>query len=444
MLKKVIALLLALLMFCSCNMQEEPQNEDEPMISESDDDEITEEEYSAAVKELGYTEQQLSYAEGLLDYGLSPLAIMEPLKYSKAFGKTTWPEDAAYSLGSFYFDPELYGDYSGPIGFAYIRINKKIKIIPEHLANRVDWGVVDSKKFYFGDAWGIRIYDIEDISAPKTIWDFPREKLLNVEWGPILASASSKQNGEIIIIWVNRPEDYDEALRGKNPDNMHYMVTVIDSDGTVKKEFDTEITARRYTYGMSDVVYPEIKAVYGSKVLFKVNNVHYVFDYSEEKPDVKQYVFTEDDVVMYSNIDFWSDFAESAVTAAEDYIAENLSGDESILSFDIRRAEVDENATNTEINLIGGGVKELYDPADTLNSFLVIRTITDIEYADGTSKEKEYKYFLLYDPENKYDRGRMIGESGWKLIDGSKEMFDAPAFDDNRFYSYFEEGKIEW
>ena len=147
---------------------------------------------------------------------------------------------------------------------------------------------------------------------------------------------------------------------------------------------------------------------------------------------------------MYSNIDFWSDFADSAVKAVEDYITENLSDDEDILNFDIRRAEVDENATNTEINLIGGGVKELYDPADTLNSFLVIRTITDIEYADGTSKEKEYKYFLLYDPENKYDRGRMIGESGWKLIDGSKEMFDAPAFDDNRFYSYFEEGKIEW
>ena len=54
------------------------------------------------------------------------------------------------------------------------------------------------------------------------------------------------------------------------------------------------------------------------------------------------------------------------------------------------------------------------------------------------------KYFVLFDPENKYDRGRMIADSGWKVIDGSKEMFDAPAFDDNRFYRYFEEGKIEW
>ena len=88
-------------------------------------------------------------------------------------------------------------------------------------------------------------------------------------------------------------------------------------------------------------------------------------------------------------------------------------------------------------------LKGRYDPEDYLNGFLVVRTITDTEFSDGSTKEKQLKYNVLYDPENKYEGGKPLGESGWKIIGTSKESFDIPPFDDDRFYLYFEEGEIK-
>ncbi|MBR5872705.1 MAG: hypothetical protein IKZ06_03575, partial [Oscillospiraceae bacterium] len=226
----------------------------------AESEEYFELDYDTAVKELGYTEEQLAYIEGFIEEGLSPLAIVDPIKYSKAFGKTTWPEDKSYSLGSFYFDPELFEDYGGPIGFIYIRKDGKIKIVPETADSFAftNWDIVDSKTFYYGGNSQIRIYNIDDLSAPAVTWSVPEEKLLNKDWSPILTSASSKQNSEIFVIWVNRPEDYDTVFRGKNIDKTNYMITILDSEGKVIGEYDTGIKIRLYTSGMSDVVYPEI------------------------------------------------------------------------------------------------------------------------------------------------------------------------------------------
>lgn len=454
-MKKLFVIVLAMLMFvlsaCSniepaenpCDFLLEESNS-EVESTESEDEEFSEEDYEKAVKELGYTEERLSYFEGLLEEGLSPLAIMDPLKYCKAFGETTWPDGLAYSLGSFYFDPEIYVDHGGPIGCVYIRNNlkdKKIEIVPEYVHNFANWGVLDSRNFYFGDMDGIRIYNIDDISKPYAVWNVPEEQLLNKEWKPIITSAASKNNGEVAVIWVNRTEDYDEPLRGKNLDKTYYMITVVDTEGNAVGEYNTKVKIKLNQGGMSDVVHPDIVATTKNKVLFKVKNVHYVFDYGKDDPIVEQYIFTEADVVQYSNIDFDSEFAESAVNAVKDYIMENRPEDKEIEGFDIRRAEIDEDATSTEINLIGGILKGRYDPEDYLNGFLVVRTITDTEFSDGNTKEKQLKYHVLYDTENKYEGGTMLGDSGWKIIGTSKESFEIPPFNDDRFYLYFEEGK---
>ena len=108
---------------------------------------------------------------------------------------------------------------------------------------------------------------------------------------------------------------------------------------------------------MSDVVHPDIVATTKNKVLFKVKNVHYVFDYGKDDPIAEQYIFTEAAVVQYSNIDFDSEFAKGAVDAVKDYIMENQPEDEKIENFDIRRAEIDEDATSVGINLTGGILK---------------------------------------------------------------------------------------
>lgn len=444
---------------CSCDISEiPPENEpvsenSESEVSSEEKSEYTEEDYDAVVKELGYTEEQLSRIENFFQYGLSPLAVMEPYKYVSALEGTVWPEGMEYSLKSFYFDPEVYADHHGPLGFIYLYKDKKISIIPEIPGSFTKWDVIDSEYFYFGDSGEIRIYNINDISEPCASWSIPEEKLDNKDWSPILTSASSESNGEVIVIWVNRPADFDAPLRGENLDKTNYMITILDTDGNVIGEYDTGLKIKIYSYGLSDVVVPEIVATAENKVLFKVHNVHYVFDYKAEAPAAEQYIFTEEDVVQYSNVDFESDFAESAIKAVEDYITENYSANDKIESFSIQRAEVDEHATNSEINLIGGTLVGRYDSEDYLNGFLVIRTRTDVYYVDKESYDssdedagfdgiREYKYYILYDPENKYDNGRMLGESGWKIIDGSNSMFDTPEFDDERFYIAFEEGKI--
>ena len=455
-MKKLIAILLALILVLSACSNAKPaekpdnslpeESNSEVESSESEGEELSEEDYEKAVKELGYTEERLSYFEGLPEEGLSPLAIMDPLKYCKAFGETTWPYGLAYSIGSFYFDPEIYVDHGGPIGCVYIRNNlkdKKIEIVPENVHNFANWGVLDSRNFYFGDMDGIRIYNIDDVSKPYAVWNVPEEQLLNKEWKPIITSAASKDNGEVAVVWVNRPEDYDAPFRGKNLDKTYYMITVVDTEGNVVGEYSTGIKIKLNQGGMSDVVHPDIVATTKNKVLFKVKNVHYVFDYGKDDPVAEQYIFTEEDVVQYSNIDFDSEFAESAVNAVKDYIMENRPEDKEIEGFDIRRAEIDEDATSVEINLNGGILKGRYDPEDYLNKFFVVRTITDTEFSDGSTKEKELKYHVLYDPENKYECGTTLGDSGWKIIGTSKESFEIPPFDDDRFYLYFEEGKIK-
>ena len=408
--------------------------------------EYSEEEYKSAVKELGYTEDRLSYFEGLFDEGLSPLAVMDPIKYCKAFGETTWPYGLAYSLGSFYFDPEIYVDHGGPIGCVYIRNNlkdRKVEIVPEYVHNFARWGVLDSRDFYFGDFDGIRIYNIDDISKPSSVWNVPEEKLLNKNWKPIITSASSKGNGEVVVIWVNRPEDFDAPLRGNNLDKTNYMISVVDTEGNTVGDYDTGIKIKLTNGGMNDVVHPEIVATTKNKVLFKVKNVHYVFDYGKENPIAEQYIFTENDVVRYSNIDFDGEFAASAINEVIKLIENGYSENSEIESFNIRRAEIDEDATNREINLIGSGVKERYSPDDCMNRFLVVRTVTDENFKDGSSRERVIKYFLLYDPTNKYEHGQMLG-NGWKRVDISKESFEIPEFDDDRFYSDFEkEGNKE-
>ena len=103
-MKKLIAILLVLILVLSAcsnaKPAEKPDNslpeesksnaefsEDEFASKIEKDEEFSEEDYEKAVKELGYTEERLSYFEGLFYEGLSPLAVMDPLKYCKAFGE---------------------------------------------------------------------------------------------------------------------------------------------------------------------------------------------------------------------------------------------------------------------------------------------------------------------------------------------------------------------
>ncbi|MBQ7874390.1 MAG: hypothetical protein IJ306_04415 [Oscillospiraceae bacterium] len=448
-MKKLFALILALLMFCSCAVQEEqgiddpidnPQSETE--VPEKDISELSDEEFIAAAKEMGYSDEQLGTIFALMEEGLTKKHVLRPLEMSALVPAAEKTDDGKYFLGMFFFDPEVYADYGGPIGFAYIRKDGVMEIIPEIPGQFSDYGIIDNEHYVFGGGNEVRFYEFENPKEPSAVWKVPEQE--NTEfgyWG--LDLAVQKNVGKAFVCYVDMPDDFDKVYENQTPDlSATYQIAVLDSEGNLIRNINTGINLMVEFGGLPDCVRPEIITASETDVLFKINNLHYTANYSTEGSTAKQYIFSESDVVMYSNIDFTGDFAKSAVKAVTDYISENYSENKDTASFDIRIAEIDENATYKEINLTGGSVKGRHDTDDILNGFVVIRTITDINYADGTTKEEVFKYYLLFDPENKYDRGQIIANSGWRFIDGSKEMFDAPEFDDNRFYRYFEEGKI--
>ena len=149
------------------------------------------------------------------------------------------------------------------------------------------------------------------------------------------------------------------------------------------------------------------------------------------------------DVVKYSSIDPESDFAKTAVDFVRAYLEKQFSENEEIESFEITDIEIDMNGTNWQINanLYGESLKN----EDILNNFLVIRHRPNIKMKEGLdsywsfpdedfSKPIEGHYYVIYDPEDKYDYSALEGYD-WKVwnlnwwswnnnIHTEEEMFD--------------------
>ncbi|MBR3936260.1 MAG: hypothetical protein IKJ57_06900, partial [Oscillospiraceae bacterium] len=118
-MKRFLVMIFAVLITLSgCSDPEEtPENPKTPEFSDAQIE--PEYDFETLAKEMGYTDEQLSYNISVcLEEGLSEKAVLNPLEHAKEFGETYSTSNGKHTLGTFFFDPERFADYGGPIGFA--------------------------------------------------------------------------------------------------------------------------------------------------------------------------------------------------------------------------------------------------------------------------------------------------------------------------------------
>jgi len=147
-------------------------------------------------------------------------------------------------------------------------------------------------------------------------------------------------------------------------------------------------------------------------------------------------------VVKFSSIDPESDFAKGAVDFVKAYLDKMYSQYDYIESFEVTNVEIDMNTTSWWLNLY------YYDDTitseDIENNFLVARHRTNVKIKDGAtvdsfadtdfSEPLEGHFFVIYDPENKYEfesiKGydwKIFNRNYWSWIDNihsEKDIFD--------------------
>ncbi|MBQ6700111.1 MAG: hypothetical protein IJM98_05560 [Oscillospiraceae bacterium] len=128
-------------------------------------------------------------------------------------------------------------------------------------------------------------------------------------------------------------------------------------------------------------------------------------------------------VVKFSSIDPESDFAKGAVDFVKAYLDKMYSQYDYIESFEVTNVEIDMNTTSWWLNLY------YYDDTitseDIENNFLVVRHRTNVKIKDGAtvdsfadtdfSEPLEGHFFVIYDPENKYEFESIKGYD-WKIF----------------------------
>lgn len=297
-MKKLFALILALLMLCACAVEEEPvveepqsEEQTEPSVqkryyriySEEELSAMTEEEYKSAARTMGYTDEQLDYIEPFFEEGLTRAHVLMPLEMSKEKTTENLSGVNTYNVfGTFYFDPEVFADYEGPLGFAYKIHGDGFGIIPEMLTTSTIYGTFGEWDYVFADSEGVRFYSADSISGPYLTWEIPKQEGEH-NYGYWQLGVSICENTEnVVIFYADIPDDFDVIYEGKEPDlSSTYQICVLNSAGYEIK-FDTGINLMVEFEGLPDCVRPDYIRDDGSTVLFSLGGKNYIFDYQNE------------------------------------------------------------------------------------------------------------------------------------------------------------------
>lgn len=299
-MKKLLLILFALLMLCACEMQEKPTYEPQSKAEDEEtkesfvekrfyriysDEEIeamTDEEYRNAARIMGYTEDQLDYIEGFFAEGLTRDYVLMPFEKSKEHSVKNIDTGGETSFGTFFFDPELFTDYGGPLGFAYVIYRDRFRIVPEMLNSYTDYGIIGSFDYVFADSEGVRFYDFTQISGPRTTWNIPEQEGDHTYGYRQLGVSICENSGHVIVFYADIPDDFDKIYEGEEPDlSSTYQISVLNSSGYEIK-FDTGINLMVEFDGLPDCVRPDYIRDDGSTVLFSLGGKDYIFDYKNE------------------------------------------------------------------------------------------------------------------------------------------------------------------
>ncbi|MBE6900128.1 MAG: hypothetical protein E7479_05615 [Ruminococcaceae bacterium] len=316
-MKKIIFVLIALLLVLSaCSSHSEPVDEQpeinepgsngpsEPVVSEPENSSVekryyriyseeeisamTEEEYRTAARLLGYTEEQLDYIAPFLEEGLTRAHVLMPLEMSKEnIEKNIVICESVF--GTFYFDPENFGDYDGPLGFAYTIYRDRFRIVPEILTDSTEYGIIGTFDYAFADSEGVRFYDISQISGPRMTWKIPEQEGEHEYGYRQLGIHVSEVSLNIVIFYADIPDDFDVIYEGKEPDlSSTYQICILNSSG-YEINFDTGINLMVEFEGIPDCVRPDYIRNDGKTVLFTLGGKSYIFDYeSKDNLSIKE------------------------------------------------------------------------------------------------------------------------------------------------------------
>ena len=300
-MKKLLALILTLLMLCSCAAKEEPvveepqseekiEGQTEPSVqkryyriySEEELSAMTEEEYKSAARTMGYTDEQLDYIEPFFEEGLTRAHVLMPLEMSKENSLKTSVAETEKVLGFFFFDPEVFADYEGPLGFAYKIYRDSFRIVPEILSSSVDYGIIGTFDYVFADSEGVRFYDFTQLFGPRITWKIPEQEEEHKYGYRQLGTSINENACSVVVFYADIPDDFDVIYEGKEPDlSSTYQISILYPNGNEIK-FDTGINLMVKFEGLPDCVRPDYIRDDGSTVLFSLGGKNYIFDYQNE------------------------------------------------------------------------------------------------------------------------------------------------------------------
>lgn len=282
-MKKFLILLIIILILSACSTSGEMQELPEiPGISDTQSE--SEYDYESLARTMGYTDEHLFMLEACINEGLPEKAVLNPLKYSKSFGESYTTSDGKYTLGTFFFDPDVYADYGGPIGFAYVSTGDSIKIVPETLYHLHSYGTVDDSTFAFQSSDGIRFYRFDDFSKPAQVWN---PKTDNSEFGLTIISAYTLPEHKLFAAFIaDLPDYYSGTYNGiRTYPDITYKLCLLDSDANVT-ETDTGICLMTEAQGMPDVVRPKFLFSDSGKIRFKINSEYYEYHFETNEVTV--------------------------------------------------------------------------------------------------------------------------------------------------------------
>ncbi len=297
----LIFTLLILVLFCACGIPEEPVIEEPQSEAKNEktkessvekrfyriysDEEIeamTDDEYRTAARIMGYTEEQLDYIEGFFAEGLTRDCVLMPFEKSKEHSVKNIDTGGEASFGTFFFDPEIFTDYGGPVGFAYVVYRDRFRIVPEMLSSYTDYGIIGSFDYVFSDSEGVRFYDFTQISGPRMTWNVPEQEGEHTYGYWQLGASICENSGHVVVFYADIPDDFDKIYEGEEPDlSSTYQISVLSPSGYEIK-FDTGINLMVEFDGLPDCVRPDYIRDDGSTVLFSLGGKDYIFDYKNE------------------------------------------------------------------------------------------------------------------------------------------------------------------
>ncbi|MBQ6877797.1 MAG: hypothetical protein IJO22_05290 [Oscillospiraceae bacterium] len=252
------------------------------IYSEKELSAMTEEEYKNAAKIMGYTDEQLDYIEPFFEEGLTRAHVLMPLEMSKENSLKTSVAETEKVLGFFFFDPEVFADYEGPLGFAYKIYRDHFRIVPEILSSSVDYGIIGTFDYVFADSEGVRFYDFTQLYGPYLTWEIPKQEGEHNYGYWQLGVSICENTGNVVIFYADIPDDFDVIYEGREPDlSSTYQICILNSAG-YEINFDTGINLMVEFEGLPDCVRPDYIRDDGKTVLFTLGGKSYIFDYEKK------------------------------------------------------------------------------------------------------------------------------------------------------------------